>query len=132
MAGNKGERNGNSVFSKEQILSIRRMAKEVNGYGQRVYSAGDIARQYQAFGLAVSAETIARIIRRNTWGWIPDEDEEDALVKTKMVAPLSSEMKMKIEASQARVLQLVEEGKKRDMEEGLDRLLKGGQERELP
>lgn len=57
------------------VIRIREMAAETNEWGRPVWSAARIARDLQAMGVCVSTETVRRVIRRDTWGWLGSPKE---------------------------------------------------------
>jgi len=95
------KRSVNAVFSEEEILAIRNMAKEVTPQGRRVWSASEIARTYSDMGRIVSTETVRRIIRRETWQHVSPGLEEQ----------VSSSERIALEASAEKLFRLQEEMK---------------------
>jgi hypothetical protein len=64
---NMGESHHSSKLTNEQVLSIRRKAKELKASG-KTYS-GVLAREYD-----VSTANITDIVNRNTWRHLPEEE----------------------------------------------------------
>ena len=62
MAGYKGRANGNARLTEAEVLVIRRR------YGEGI-TQGELCRIYR-----VSCNTIARVVRRETWAWLGDQD----------------------------------------------------------
>lgn len=108
MAGRRGQMNDAAKLTEEQVLHIRRLAKEQDRFGRWRYSSPYIAKQYEAMGVAVSVETIRRVIRRETWAHLPDEEVVAEEVANVVIPP---SVKMQIEASAARLFKLQEDMK---------------------
>lgn len=92
----RGNDNVNSVLTEAQV----RVIKQHLMVGQ---SAASLARIYR-----VSAETIRRIARGETWGYV---DVEEAKVLPLVIPPATEQEKVEIAASLAKFMKLQEGGK---------------------
>lgn len=59
-----------STLSPSQVLEVRAMLGERDGNGRPLWSASSLARRFTELGQPISAETIRRIARGDTWGWL--------------------------------------------------------------
>lgn len=86
---------GNSPFTAEQVIRIREIV--AGGYAPR-----EIARFYQ-----VGIETIRRIVRRDTWDWLPATIEEYRAQQQQVGAKLAELQQVKTEDAQASLARLL-------------------------
>lgn len=93
----KGNSNVNSTLTEEQVRTIKVRLLE----GE---SAASLARVY-----LVSAETIRRIARGETWGWL-DLGKPVAQVKEVLEQPVSEEEKERIAESHRKLQELLRGG----------------------
>lgn len=78
----QGKANGAAVLTEAEVRVIRKMAREEG------MSAPELARIYR-----VSAETIRRILRGETWNWLDEEPRERALPDYEVPIPDSPELR---------------------------------------
>lgn len=109
MTANRGRRNGNAVLHEAEVRLIRARLDA----GETI---GAVAQDY-----CVSGETIARIKTRKTWAWLDlvESDltpEREALI---LAQPASAEERMKIEASQRRLRELLGQSEVDALAQGL-------------
>jgi transposase-like protein len=104
-AGGKGSQNVNSTLDEGKVRMIRQAAKQG-------VTAGQMARLY-----GVSAETIRRVIRYETWAWLSDEGPVgdlqkigvDVLREEQMLAFSKEPTAEELEASHAKLEAMMRE-----------------------
>lgn len=93
----RGARNPNSTLTPEMVLTIRKR-----------YAEGVTQRELcNVYGVSVTA--IARIVHRETWGWLKDDESPSPYAPAATEAPLPQASPEEVVASQARLLALLGE-----------------------
>lgn len=101
LSGIRGIANKNAQLSEAQVLGIREMLDKGEA------TARELAQVH-----GVSAETIRRIGRRETWGWLQEGMPPPSPLAETPLPPATAESEAKAQASFARLQDMLAKGDK--------------------